>query len=255
VTSAVVGSAGTTSLAIASSNITGNTGDGIQVDLNSATGNILSSTISGNTSHGIEVVRAPLIAGAVKLTMDGLTVSGNGGTGIWLRGNTGSIGASITNDKITGNTSTGLRIEQGLLTTTQETIQSNEISTNGGGGIQFNTASTLSSFVANLVHGNTGDQILVAARQTGNVAWNFRSPGATCDANRNQVYCYNTSGNPGTGIRLSAPLGSAGQVDARNMTWKAAAPSGGVDYVVITPPAANALDATLPCAAGPATCP
>jgi Right handed beta helix region len=234
------------------STVSGNGGNGISVDLNGGTvapgavASITTSTISGNTVNGVQVARAPLVGGVAKLTLDTLTVTGNGVTGIYLQGNSGAVGAVIKGSKISGNISTGLRVEQ-VGGATQETIQNNDITLNGAGGIQFNTGSTLSSFTGNLVHSNVGDQILVNARQTGNVAWNFRTPGNACDANRNQVYCYQ---NGGVGIRISAtPAGNSTQVDARNVSWMNAAPSAGTDYVVLNPPAANSLDATLPCAA------
>ncbi|HVZ71118.1 MAG TPA: right-handed parallel beta-helix repeat-containing protein, partial [Polyangia bacterium] len=228
-----------------------NGGDGVLVDLNGGTtspgaiASITNVTASGNTGNGVEVVRAPLVASVVKLTLDTLTVSSNGGVGVWLRGSTGNVGALLKNSKISGNTGVGLRAEATLVTaTTQETIQTNDITGNGGGGIVFGSRDLLNSFVANTIHGNTGDQILVSAGQSGGGNWNFRSPGLTCDTNSNKVWCYGT----GVGIRLTA---NATTVDAENMGWANSGPSSGIDYVAA---ATSSILAGTPCTAT-TTCP
>jgi hypothetical protein len=80
------------------------------------------------------------------------------------------------------------------------------------------------------VAGNTGDQIVVSARPNGAVlpgtAWVFQSPGQTCDANRNQVYCYSGSG---VGIRVNSLLATT--VNAADLNWLHGAPTAGTDYV------------------------
>jgi hypothetical protein len=128
---------------------------------------------------------------------------------------------------------------------TTETLQNNDISSNAGGGVAFSTASTLNGFTGNTIHSNTGDQIVVAARQTANATWDFHSP-TGCDANRNQVYCYQS----GVGIRVtSVPFT---MVDASFMTWANAVPTAAVDYVKTL--AGDTVTVTSPCAAQP-SCP
>jgi hypothetical protein len=222
--------------------IQSNGADGILVDLNGGTGTpgatakFILDTVTGNTSNGIEVKHAPLIGSVIKATFDQTTVSNNGGIGVTLTGASGDVGASVTNSKITGNTNTGINIAQ--TTTTTETIQNDTITGNGAvtfpttaaGGVNFATSSTLAGFTGNIVAGNTGDQIVVSARPNGAVlpgtAWVFQSPGQTCDANRNQVYCYSGSG---VGIRVNSLLATT--VNAADLNWLHGAPTAGTDYV------------------------
>ncbi|HEX4405888.1 MAG TPA: hypothetical protein VH560_13720, partial [Polyangia bacterium] len=114
-------------------------------------------------------------------------------------------------------------------TTTTETIQNNTITGNAG-GVTFSTSSTLNGFTGNTVAGNSGDQITVSARPNGAIlastAWVFQSPGQTCDANRNQVYCYSGSG---VGIRVNSVLATT--VNAADLNWLHSAPTAGTDYV------------------------
>jgi len=237
--------------------VTGNGGDGYYLDLNGGAATItgpgaVSSTITSasNTGHGATVHRAALVSGVVSLTLTGLDLHANGtsgvaGHGIWVRGDLGAVAVNVKNSFVYSNNGTGLRVEEGSGNLTQTTIQANDISRNAMGGVVFATASTLSSFVANKVHGNTGDQLQFLARQTGNATWNLRSPSNACDANSNQIYCYSGGG---VGIRItSAPATS---VDARNVSWADLAPSAGVDYVTGT----STITATLPCTAV-TTCP
>jgi Right handed beta helix region len=249
----IAGTAAGSAVSVTRATIKTNGGDGIAIDLNGGNGagaasaSITASTISGNASNGVEVTRAPLGSSVVKLLLDGLTVSGNTGNGVWLRGNSGNVGASLTNSKLTGNTLVGLRVQQG--STTQETIQGNDINSNSGGGITFNTSSTLTSFQANSVHGNAGDQIIVSAAQNivlpavTPAAWPFRSVGNACDANENKIYAYT---NPGVGLRANAAAGAT--VDAENVSWAHSAPSAGTDYVAT---GTNVVTVSLPCTASP----
>ncbi|HEV3031691.1 MAG TPA: right-handed parallel beta-helix repeat-containing protein, partial [Polyangia bacterium] len=185
----------------------------------------------------------------IKCTFDTDTVTSNGLAGVYLHGNNGaasaSIGAIVKNSKITSNTGIGVRIDEAPATVTTETLQNNDISSNAGGGVAFSTASTLNGFTGNTIHSNTGDQIVVAARQTANATWDFHSP-TGCDANRNQVYCYQS----GVGIRVtSVPFT---MVDASFMTWANAVPTAAVDYVKTL--AGDTVTVTSPCAAQP-SCP
>jgi Right handed beta helix region len=231
--------------------ITGNTGDGVSIDLNGGTGagaataTLTTVTTSNNGGNGVEVLRAPL-GSATACTIDGLTATSNTGSGVYLRGNLGNIVATVKNSKLTSNTKFGVLVEQGAATTTQENLQSNDITLNTAGGIAFNTSSTLNGFSANTIHHNGGDQILVAARQNGLAAWNFASASA-CDANRNQVWCYagaaGSGFNPaGVGIRVTG-LPTA-PVAADFMSWAEAVPVANTDYIT-----SGTLTKTGPCAA------
>jgi hypothetical protein len=212
--------------------ITGNGLDGVSVDLNGGTGgsaataSFLNVTSSNNGGQGVDVLRAPLATSSIVMTIDGLTAKSNTGSGIYLRGSNGNVGASIKNSKISLNTGVGIRIENGG-NTTEESIQSNDITQNSGGGIAFNQAHTLTGFSANTVHGNTGDQILIAARQTGNAVYTFSNSSATvCDSNRNQIYCYQIGS---VGIRVSGATNVT--INAADVSWENTTPSAGTDFV------------------------
>jgi hypothetical protein len=213
-----------------------NGGDGIAVDLNGgtaspgATATIINVTSSGNTGSGIGVTRAPLVNSGLALTLDGLTLSGNGVSGLYLKTTGGNVGAVLKNSKVSGNTGFGVRIENGGgANTVTESLQYNDITGNTGGGIAFNQQHTLTSFAGNSVHGNTGDQILIAARQVGNANYKFNNVSAVpCDSNRNQFYCYK---NGGVGIRITS---AATVVDANNVSWQVASPGNTTDFVQST---------------------
>ena len=241
--------------------VKGNGADGLSIDLGAggvATGKFINVAVTGNTKNGIEVLRAPLGSGVFNLTFDTMTISGNGAAGVTLTGASGAVGASLTNSTVTGNTGVGVNLAE-VGGTTTETLQNDTITDNKAGGITFSTASTLNSFTGNTVAGNTGDQITVSARQTGNATWDFQPPSLSCtqgvggppDPNRNQVYCYGQSGNPGVGIRVNAaPLATT--VNAQNMNWKSSAPSAGTDFVAT---GTNAVTITTPCLPAVTTCP
>jgi hypothetical protein len=224
---------------------------GIFVDLNGGTTaaaagiTVSSSSILSNNGSGIEIARAPQGAGVTKANFDLLTISSNTGAGVFYRGTNGTtagnVAATLTNSKVSLNGGVGVRVEQTGANTTQEALQGDDITGNAGGGVAFNTASTLTSFQANKVHSNTGDQIVVSSRQ--NVAatpWPFRSVGNTCDANANQICGYTS---PSVGIRVNA--NPAATVDAQNVSWAHAAPILGTDYAVT---GTNAVTAGSPCA-------
>jgi hypothetical protein len=214
-----------------------NGGDGIAVDLNGGTGLpgatavITNVTASSNTGNGVVVTRAPLVNSGNALTLDGLTISGNGGAGIYLKTSAGNVGALIKNGKISGNTGVGVRVENGgAANTVTESLQYNDITGNAGGGIAFNQTHTLTSFAGNSVHGNTGDQILIAARQVGNATYTFSNASLNaCDSNRNQVYCYK---NGGVGIRVTSAQPTT--VDAKNISWQVSTPGNTTDFVQST---------------------
>jgi hypothetical protein len=244
--------------------ITSNLADGIDVDLNWGTtidmpnmvtkAAFTSLNVSNNTGNGVVVTHAPPLSGAVKLTFDTLTIASNGGIGFWLDGTgTNDVDSSLKNSKVQLNTGVGLKFQQGT-GTTQETIQNCDINQNKGGGVLFSTSSTLVSFQANAVHGNSVEQITVSAPQNGGGNWNMRSIGNACDGNRNQIYGYGSAscGVTGGGLLVNSPT-TATIVDAQNVAWENAAPGAGTDYVLTGAGGNNVLVAS-PCTANTA-CP
>jgi hypothetical protein len=214
-----------------------NTGDGILADFNpsgSLAQSISGMTITNNTQHGVQIVRAPLVASAIKVTLDGLNVTSNGptpavagkGIGVYLNGLTtsgglGAVGVTLKNSKIQSNKDVGLRMEGLATNVITHNIQTNDISGNGGIGVVIGARNTMNGFLGNTIHSNTGDQIsLTAAPASG--SFSFHSPIA-CDATINKVYCYGT----GVGIRNA----SGSTVDIGNMGWANVVPTAGTDYV------------------------
>jgi hypothetical protein len=237
--------------------LTNNGGDGMYVDLNggsgatAATATLTSLTATGNTGHAIEVARAPL-GTSTALVVDGLTTKSNGGSGVYLHGAAtvgGSIVATVKNSKLQQNTGYGVLIDQSVTGTTQENLQSNDISGNTAGGVDFHASSTLNGFAANTIHNNGGDQILVEAAQNPvgtNPPYLLNSAGSCDPTSRNQVWCY-SSGH--VGIRITGALAS---VTADDMTWANAVPSVNTDYV--TSGVGSSLTKASPCTAV-TTCP
>jgi hypothetical protein len=250
------------SVAIAHATIVSNGGDGIYVDVNSgpnvpgATTSIASSTISSNARDGVEIVRAPSFGtGVIGLTLDTLSVSNNRLRGVYLHGSAGigNIAATLKNSNISANgnfgpNTAGVWIDSTPQSITQEVLQGNDISNNIGSGILFLTPTTLLGFAANRIHANTSYQILISAQQLGNATYNFSDVSGNCDANRNQIYCY----QPGN-VAIRVTTSPATAVDARNVSWMNSAPIAGVDYELIGSPQ-NLLDASAPCPAV-TTCP
>jgi hypothetical protein len=215
--------------------ISANVGDGISIDLNGgagvvgATATLSGVTVSGNTGNGVQVLRAPLVNSGVALTMDQLTSTGNGGVGVYLHGTSGNVGANLTNSTVSLNGGFGVKIDNGG-NAVSETLTGNLIFQNSGGGVAFQTANTVNGFSGNSVHGNTGDQILIAARQVGNANYKFSNASATiCDGSRNQIYCYK---NGGVGIRVTSAQTLT--VDAADISWQVANPANTVDFVQST---------------------
>ena len=208
-----------------------NGADGILADFNGgtatpgATGSFSGLTVTGNLSNGIEVTRAPLIVSQIKVTFDNVAVTSNHAAGVTLTGASGNVGVSLTNSHVTGNTGVGVNLAE-VGGTTTETLTGDTIEDNGAGGVTFSTASTLDGFFGNTVAGNTGDQVVVSARQTGNAIWNFQASSASCgDTTHNSIFCYGT----GVGIRVNSVLSTT--VNAENIAWVRLSPTAGTDYV------------------------
>jgi hypothetical protein len=257
-TSAGLSLAGCTAT-VTTANIHGNLGDGVSIDSGSAASISLgapgsATTIATNSGNGVVVHQSPPNGSdANTVTIDTAAITGNKGTGVYLQGDTGAIGATLRNNAISGNHDTGILIEEAG-DTTREAIQNNDVSGNNTasghsvGGVFFNTASTLTSMVTNKIHSNTGDELGFAARSNAPVhSWTIAPAGDVCGATSNTVSCYGV-GNVGLRLLGVVPI----DVDADGTRWASATPANGVDYSQ----GSGTVTATGPCADPPtATCP
>jgi hypothetical protein len=226
-------------------NIHDNTDDGVLVnETTGVTVNIgtaaTTTTINHNGIDGILVDAAPPTSGsgANSLTIDTVAVGNNGKFGIYLEGDTGSVAATIKGSTIITNGDVGIMVEEGTGNTTAEAIQNNDVNgnntnaatTHAVGGILFNTASTLSSFIGNKVHSNGGDELGFNAAPNGALRWVINPPSAACDATANSLYCY---GNGNVGLHL---LATGVTVDAQHVHWATTnpqnppPPTSGIDF-------------------------
>ena len=186
-------------------------------------------TATGNTSNGVEILRAPPANGtATVLTFDKLTASSNGAAGVYLHGAAIGLQTAITNSFMQNNTGEGIRIDSGA-GAVSEAIQHCDISGNGTNGIAFNGLHTLNGFSGNSVHGNAGDQVLIASQQKLNAAYNFSNSSLVCDANRNSFYAY---ASPKVGINVTASTVTVNAADVS--CWKQQTPASGTDYIAGT---------------------
>jgi hypothetical protein len=201
------------------------------------------ATVNHNGGDGILVDASPLTSGgANSLTVDTVTVSNNAKFGIYLQGDAGDVAATIKGSTITGNADVGLMVEEGTTATTSEAIQNNDVSGNNtgnghqAGGVLFNTSSTLTSFIGNKVHSNTGDELgFNAVPNGGGTQWVINPPSAACDTTSNSLYCY---GNGNVGLHI---LGGGATVNAQHVRWTNNPPTSGIDY-------SGAVTVTNPCA-------
>jgi hypothetical protein len=236
-----------TAIDIRRATVSNNGSEGISTNLNWGAGtsttkaSFTSLTISGNGSHGIDVAQAPLVGSpaTIKCIFDSLTVTGNTGSGVFLSGAVGSVGATVSNSKITSNKAVGIRVE-GAATT--EIFTGNDISLNVG-GVAFNTSSALNGFTSNTIHSNTGDQITILAPGP----WDFHSPTA-CDGTQNKIYCYQT------GVAISVS-GTATSVNASSVSWEHASPSLTQDYAISGGSTVTTSASGFPPCAAIASCP
>jgi hypothetical protein len=234
------GGAGT-AINIQRANIHANGQNGLRVAL-TGTGSSVTAANSGiyqNQHNGVLVVGAPSANATNSLALDNLdirlhTAVGTGyGRGIWLHGDdadSDDITATINNCKVHDNRDVGIIIDEdgpgGNVTETRASLTGNDVyannvnTTSTVGGIWFATASQLTAFTANKIHGNGGDQMGFTAPQRVGGNWDL-SPGA-CNASSNSVYCYSSSG---VGIRVTNVGTSDYTVDARNVSWAHTTPS------------------------------
>jgi hypothetical protein len=204
--------------------------------------------VNHNGGDGILVDTSPATTGgANSLTVDTITVSNNGKFGIYLAGDNGDVAATLKGSTITGNADVGLMVEQGT-GTTSEAIQNNDVNGNNTGnghqigGVLFNTSSTLTSFIGNKVHSNTGDELgFNAVPNGGGTQWVINPPSAACDATANSLYCY---GNGNVGLHI---LGGGATVNGQHVHWTNNPPTSGIDY-------SGTVTGTNPCSAI-TTCP
>ncbi len=207
------------------------------------------ATVNHNAGDGILVDASPVTAGgANSLTVDTVTVSNNAKFGIYLAGDNGDVAATIKGSTITGNADVGIMVEEGATATTSEAIQNNDVNGNNSGnghqagGVLFNTSSTLTSFIGNKVHSNTGDELgFNALPNGGGTQWVINPPSAACDTTSNAIYCY---GNGNVGLHI---LGGGATVNAQHVRWTNNPPTSGIDY-------SGAVTVSNPCAVV-TTCP
>ena len=213
------------------------------------------TTIAANKKNGVVVHQSPANGSdANTVTVDTVMISGNTGVGVFLAGDTGSIGATIRNNTISGNHDTGVLIDEGVSKTTREAIQSNDVSGNDTaaghsvGGVFFETASTLTSMVSNKIHSNGGDELGFAARS---------NPPTRLDHHPHQrhlrpelehaVVLRNRQRRPAR-VGTSCPSTSI----ADGTRWASATPTSGVDYsagdgsVTVASPCADPPTAVCP---------
>ncbi len=238
--------------AVSGANIHDNLGDGVFIKETTGVPVVIGAssvtTTLAKNAQGIEVQAAPAISGsgANSLTVDTATVTGNSGFGIYLRGNAGSIAATIKGSSISANGDIGLMIEQGSLNTTVEAIQNNDITGNnttnahGIGGVLFNTSSTLTSFIGNTIHSNKGDEVGFSSVPNSGTKWVITPPSNACDSTANSIYCYGT-GNVGLHV-----LTAAASVDAQHQHWANNPATSGIDYTG-TVTVLNPCSATTSC--------
>jgi filamentous hemagglutinin len=201
------------------------------------------ATLDHNGGDGILVDTSPLTAGgANSLTVDTVTISNSAKFGIYLQGDTGDVAATVKGSTITGNGDVGLLVEEGATATTSEAIQNNDVNGNNTGnghqvgGVLFNTSSTLTSFIGNKVHSNTGDELgFNALPNGGGTEWVINPPSSACDTTSNALYCY---GNGNVGLHI---LGGGATVNAQHVRWTNNPPTSGIDY-------SGAVTVTNPCA-------
>ncbi|HEY4393628.1 MAG TPA: hypothetical protein VGP64_06180, partial [Polyangia bacterium] len=203
---------------------------------------------SHNGADGILVEASPQTGGgANSITVDTVTVTGNAKFGIYVEGDNGNVAATVKGSTITGNADVGLMIEQGSGHTTSEAIQNNDVNGNNtgnghvAGGVLFNTSSTLTSFIGNKIHSNTGDELGFNDVPNGGTQWVINPPSATCDATANSIYCYG-GGNVGLHV-----LSSSASVNGQHVRWSNNPPASGIDF-------SGAVTVTNPCSAI-TTCP
>ncbi|HVZ86302.1 MAG TPA: hypothetical protein VHG72_04995, partial [Polyangia bacterium] len=240
---------------VTSATVHDNTANGVVV--NDATGTIVSigtpstTTISShNGGAGILVDASPATSGsgANSLTVDTVSVTNNGTFGIYLKGDSGSVAATIKNSTISGSGDVGLLVEQGGGNTTSEAIQNDDVNGNNTGnghtvgGVLFNTASTLASFIGNKVHSNGGDELGFNAAPNSGTSWVINPPSLACDATANSLYCY---GNGHVGLNV---LNGGATVDGQHVHWTNNPPTSGIDY-------SGTVTVTNPCSTVTAVCP
>jgi hypothetical protein len=255
----LAGTGGTnTGVTIRRTNIHGNTQNGINVAMtsNGSAISVANCDVFDNHANGVVVMGAPSGNATNSVVLDTVEVrqhTGNTagiGKGIWLNGNdpaSSNITATIQNSKVHDNRDVGIQIDEtmtgGNITTTRETLTGNDVfnnNLNGGamtpGGISFPTSSTLTTFNANKIHANGGDQMSFAHEPTGGGNWSINAAGAcgtVAAGGQNRIYCYTLPGS--IGVRTTAPnAAGAYTLDATQVSWANAAAQSGREFVAGT---------------------
>ncbi|WP_417385670.1 right-handed parallel beta-helix repeat-containing protein [Gimesia sp.] len=175
---------------MARNTITGNTQNGIRTtemtgdpsDLRSVTGTWVANTISGNTLNGIDLSAASngLVIGGAGANRN--TIQNNGVDGVNIDG-AGSV--TLNNNLISNNVLHG--IDMNLVGTNNITITNNDITMNGGDGIEFTNVNSGPSYTLtiedNIIDFNQGRGFDLLAKSGGN---NFQT-NISVEFNRNVV--------------------------------------------------------------------
>jgi hypothetical protein len=188
------------------------------------------TTVGTNGGAGLLVTASPATASdANSLVVDTVGVTSNVGAGINVTGSAGNATVTIKNNAVSGNGDTGILIAQGVAHTTRTAIQGNDVTGNRTtaasqvGGAFFSTASTLTSFISNKIHGNGGDELgFGAAPNSG--TWDISPASNACDATSNSLYAYGTGA---VGLNVTVPVVL---VNAQYTHWVNVSPAFGVDY-------------------------
>jgi hypothetical protein len=220
-------------LVLNGTNIHGANTDGLLIEGGTATVGP-GSKLESNGRDGVRALAGTVTIGAAGMTA--VSIASNTGVGVALLGDSGNLTATLKSASIHDNHDQGLLIRQGATFTTSATIDGNDIFANNGtagravGGVFFATSSTLTSFTANKVHGNVGDEVGFDAPPNGGDTWDL-APAVACAA-PNLIYCYNPAGG-GTSVGLhildTAPMTT--KVNAAGaVSWSNLIPLKGTDF-------------------------
>ncbi len=230
-------------------------------------------TIEGNAGDGILVEKSPTDASSKAsvivedLSGSRTTVTANGGVGIDVTGSAGNVVAVIRNTTVSLNHNAGILLDQstgaGATNTTatltgNEVAQNNQINDSASGGVVIKGSIDLAGFTGNLLYGNGGDQMVVAAVAPATATKNCSTATCwdlaegTCGSSNNTFTCYSTFG-----IGLRAAGGTVGlpiNINADNNAWADAPPNSTLDYGTANGSVSN-ISAANACAKSTQICP
>lgn len=231
---------------VAGATIDSNGGNGI--DINSPGGvsinigaNGSTTTISNNTLAGILIEKTLQTANhTISTSIANVDVTSNKKEGIFVNPVAAADALWFLQDsRVLQNGGVGVRIKAQPAKLTDSSLVHNEVASNGApsatatGGILFEDSSTLSSFLGNNVHHNTGNQVGFLAAQTPDATrspplttqWIIKGPMACTDATKNNTF-NGYSPPTTTGVFTNSV---AITVDATYNHWQSG-PSAGFDF-------------------------